>query len=130
MEVEGVLCETKKRAKSDEHHTGKSCEKEKKVRQTLQTPQATVHSPPVGLVWHSRQSSLRLPRQIEHVSLSTSHDHMNTGLHFLISNGDLPDGFAGSAGAAAAGAAAAAAGAAADPSVIALWSVIVVVTEV
>lgn len=85
-----------------------------------------VHSPLVGLVWHSRQSSLRLPRQMEHVSLSTSHDHMNTGLHFLISNGDLPDGFAASAGAVVSAAATgAASGAAAGASVIALGSVIV-----
>lgn len=87
-----------------------------------------VQSLPVGLVWHSRQSSLRLPRQMEHVSLSTSHDHMNTGFHFLISNGDLPEGFTGSAAAAsAAGAAAgaAAAGSAAGASVIAVGSVMV-----
>ena len=85
-----------------------------------------VHSPLVGLVWHSRQSSLRLPRQMEHVSLSTSHDHMNTGLHFLISNGDLPDGFGASAGAVvSAPATGAASGAAAGASVIALGSVIV-----
>ena len=67
---------------------------------------------------------------MEHVSLSTSHDHMNTGLHFLISNGDLPDGLAGSAGAVvsapATGAAAGAGAAAAGASVIAVGSVIVV----
>lgn len=65
---------------------------------------------------------------MEHVSLSTSHDHMNTGFHFLISNSDLPEGFTGSAAAAsAAGAAAgaAAAGSAAGASVIAVGSVMV-----
>lgn len=38
-----------------------------------------------GLAWYSMEGSLRLFRQMAHVSAHMSHDHIVTAFHFLIS---------------------------------------------
>lgn len=40
----------------------------------------------VGLTWYSMLGSLRLLRQMAHVSAQMSQDHIATAFHFLISN--------------------------------------------
>ena len=62
--------------------------KERCGGQTLQTPQAMVHSLQVAeswLPWHSMQRSWMWLRQMAHVSTWMSHDHSATAFHFLIS---------------------------------------------
>lgn len=39
-----------------------------------------------NITWYSMLGSLRLLRQMAHVSAQMSHDHMATAFHFLISN--------------------------------------------